>query len=460
MKKKYNIYILIWITFISFSLLIMIFLWTSQVLFLKGYYRYKKEKDVLEIATYIKNNYQNKDIDKKLNELSFNKNVCIETTDASASSSYSSLYMGKGCFISDDTLKYKNDFIMNNLSTKNYLLINPKFGNKTIFYAMKLTSSKYAFINASIDPIDSTIDLLRNQFILCSIIVILITSIIALYIAKYVSSPIIEITKEATNLLNNNFNKNKLKTSIKELNDLSNTLSNVSKELTKMDQVKRDLMANVSHDMKTPLTMIKAYADAATELHANNLEKQKEDLNIIISEADRLTILVNDILKLSSMQEASLNLNLEKIDLVEISHKVIDRFKALTDKGYNFIIKSNKKQATIIGDYKTIDGVIYNLVNNAINYTGDDKKVTIDINVEKENITLKVIDTGSGINSNDIEHIWDKYYKSNKNYKRNKYGTGLGLSIVKSSLIAHNFKYGVSSTSNGTTFYFIAKKEK
>ena len=434
MKKKYNIYILIWITFISFSLLIMIFLWTSQVLFLKGYYRYKKEKDVLEIATYIKNNYQNKNIDKKLNELSFNKNVCIETTDASASSSYSSLYMGKGCFISDDTLKYKNDFIMNNLSTKNYLLINPKFGNKTIFYAMKLTSSKYAFINASIDPIDS--------------------------IAKYVSSPIIEITKEATNLLNNNFNKNKLKTSIKELNDLSNTLSNVSKELTKMDQVKRDLMANVSHDMKTPLTMIKAYADAATELHANNLEKQKEDLNIIISEADRLTILVNDILKLSSMQEASLNLNLEKIDLVEISHKVIDRFKALTDKGYNFIIKSNKKQATIIGDYKTIDGVIYNLVNNAINYTGDDKKVTIDINVEKENITLKVIDTGSGINSNDIEHIWDKYYKSNKNYKRNKYGTGLGLSIVKSSLIAHNFKYGVSSTSNGTTFYFIAKKEK
>ena len=102
--------------------------------------------------------------------------------------------------------------------------------------------------------------------------------------------------------------------------------------------------------------------------------------------------------------------------------------------------------------------VIYNLVNNAINYTGSDNKVEVKIEELKNKYIVKIIDTGLGIKDEDIDLVWDKYYKNKKKHKRNLVGTGLGLSIVKNIFILHNYKYGVNSSNKGTTFYFEIKK--
>jgi signal transduction histidine kinase len=105
-------------------------------------------------------------------------------------------------------------------------------------------------------------------------------------------------------------------------------------------------------------------------------------------------------------------------------------------------------------DRNKINQVIYNLVNNAINYTGDDKTVTIKVSKDK---LVQIIDTGKGINKDEINNIWNRYYKSDKKHQRNVVSTGLGLSIVKEILIKHNFEYGVTSSNQGTTFYFKMK---
>ena len=110
-------------------------------------------------------------------------------------------------------------------------------------------------------------------------------------------------------------------------------------------------------------------------------------------------------------------------------------------------------------DKKRISQVIYNLINNAINYTGDDLKVTIRITENQKDCKIEITDTGKGIDEKDLPNIWNRYYKKEKNHKRNVVGTGLGLSIVKNILEQHNFKYGVNSIKNkGTTFYFQIKK--
>ena len=111
-------------------------------------------------------------------------------------------------------------------------------------------------------------------------------------------------------------------------------------------------------------------------------------------------------------------------------------------------------------DEKKISQVIYNLVNNAINYTGEDKTVTVKIRIINEVVRVEVIDSGKGIKEEDIPYIWDKYYKNKKKHKRNLVGTGLGLSIVKNILLNHGFNYGVISSKNkGSTFYFEIKKD-
>ena len=221
---------------------------------------------------------------------------------------------------------------------------------------------------------------------------------------------------------------------IDEINELATTLNDTKEELAKTDELRRDLMTNVSHDLKTPLTMIKAYAEMVRDLTYKNKEKREKNLNTIIEETDRLNILVNDILELSKLQSQILELNYETFDIVKLIKNILTRYDILIEKEqYQFIFK-NTKPIIVNADKNKIEQVIYNLINNAINYTGADNKVIITINENKNNIRINIKDTGKGIKQEEIKYIWDKYYHNKKKHKRNTYGTGLGLSIVKNIL--------------------------
>ncbi len=460
--RKNSLISVIWKYFLIFSVLILAFLWTFQVIFFDTYYEYNKIQDARSVALTIKNNKNSNNLKNIINEKSLEKEVCVEISDDGGIPLFSSTYRGKGCLIGNiNSFLYKSDFINSNKQHKTYEVNNPNYNNDTLVYALKINNNAYAFVNTSIEPVDSTADILIQQLIVITIIVLLLSFVLSYYISKHISKPIIDINNQAK-LLNKKSNINfNTDTKIEELIELSNTLNYAEEELSKTDELRRDLMANVSHDLKTPLTMIKAYAEMSTDIHLNNHEKQKEDMNIIIEETERLTLLVNDILTLSKMQTNIEKLNIEEFNLIKTIEEILERYKYLQEtENYKFIFNKNKEKVLIKADKKKLEQVVYNLINNAINYTGEDNKVTINVIDKKNIVSVEITDTGNGIKDEDLPYIWDKYYKNKKKHKRNRIGTGLGLSIVKQILEAHKYSYGVKTKLNhGTTFYFEIKKD-
>lgn len=461
LKKKCSLNKKILFYFLCFSFFILLFLWLFQVIFLESFYKYQKTNEIKSIASEIKKAQNDNDFFNVIDKISFDNEACIEIRN-SDSSIYTSVFFGKGCIRNNsDKNKYINYFINSGLDDLIFNIKNTYTNSDTILYGVKLFENSYAFINTSIEPIDSTSKILAKQLIIVSIIVLILSFVGAFFISKRLSNPITSLNAQTKNIANGNFDLEFTDNSnILEISELTDTLNYTRSELGKTEELRRDLMANVSHDLKTPLTMIKAYAEMGMDLHSNNKKKREEDLKIITSEVDRLTLLVNDILDLSKIQAKTLTPNMERFDIVELTSEIINRYAIYqSTENYKFVFNHDLDSIKIYADKKMIEQVIYNLINNAINYTGKDNLVVISITVNNDSVLFTVTDSGCGIKDEDIPYIWDRYYKNNKKHKRNLIGTGLGLSIVKNILDLHKFNYGVDSKINvGSTFYFEAKK--
>lgn len=445
---------------VAFSCFILLFLFLMQIVFLNKYYEVYKKNQLDDIVNSIKTN-NSMDINT-LEDIAYNYGVCVSIYSNGVIQTISNTY-NKGCLFSDkDTSdNYITSFVSSGKTEDTKLLYNKRFGNKTIIKALKYNNEVYIFLNTSIQPLDSSIILLKSQYGYIALIIFGISLIISYVISSQISRPIVKISNSAKKLANGDFNVSfSTDSKVQEIKELSTTLDLAKNELSKTDELRRDLMANVGHDLRTPLTMIKAYAEMTRDLESQTPEKRVENMNIIIEETDRLNVLVSDILDLSKLQSSTYELKIEEFDLNELIRNIIKRFYILIDSdGYEFIY-TNDKEIKVKADKKRIEQVIYNLLNNAVNYTGEDKKIYINVTDEKKKVLVEIRDTGKGIDKEEIKYIWNKYYHNEKKHKRNAFGTGLGLSIVKTILESHNYKYGVKSVKNkGTTFYFEIDKK-
>ena len=458
--KRNSLKTKIWLYLSIFSLVILAGIWFLQILSLDIYYEWNKKSEIKGIANKVLNAYNVGNYSDVLDSLAFKEDICIEITENN-NISYSTDSISRGCLInnSKEINNYKLKFMLSGDSSITYRVVNPKFENKTLIYGLKIDDGIYAFISTSLEPIGSTVSALKRQLVLIIIVVLIIAFLIAYTISRKISTPIENITKLSKKMSQGNydlvFNSD---TDIEEINALEKTLTNAARELSKTEELRRELLANVSHDLKTPLTLIKANAEMVKDLTYKDKDKREKNLNTITEEVDRLNLLVEDVLDLSKMQSMAVKLEKEEFNINEMINTIIERFNVLCERdGYK--INYNGFDYAITADKKKMEQVIYNLINNAINYTGDDKQVFIDLIDIRKSIKVVVKDTGKGIGKEDIDYIWDKYYKVDKKYKRVTYGTGLGLSIVKNVLLLHNFKYGVSSEKGkGTSFYFEIDK--
>ncbi len=442
-----------------FAVLILIFLWIFQRVFLNTYYKLEKTQSLIASMSVLVKSYDT-NYKETFDSYSINNDICIEVVKE-GEDSYSSFYYNKKCLSMNSTAfkNFKSDFISGKTTSKSAEIINPNFNNNTLVLAENLGNNTYIFISTSLVPLDSSVTILKSQFIVVAIIVLLIAIIISYFISRKLSNPIIKLNQAAKKIGKKEYDINlPLDDTPREIVELSETLNDAVRELESNDKLRTELMANVGHDLKTPLTMIKAYAYAIKDLNSDNKEKREADLNIIIEEVDRLSLLVEDILELSKIEAGAYPMQMERFNISKMIKNILRRYDILEKEGYQFIFDC-KKEAFVTGDVKRLEQVVYNLINNAVNYTGDDKKITIRQTNKKETVLIEVIDTGKGIDKKEIDLIWDKYYQINKNHKRNKFGTGLGLSIVKQILENHHCKYGVlSEKKKGTTFYFEIHK--
>jgi signal transduction histidine kinase len=280
-------------------------------------------------------------------------------------------------------------------------------------------------------------------------------------ISRRLARPIHNITESAAQLAEGNYNITFDGSGYAETEELAATLNYTSYELSKSDKLQKDLVANVSHDLKTPLTMVKSYAEMIRDLSGDNPEKRARHLQVIINEADRLNNLVNDLTMLSKMQANVDVLNAETIDLAYIARESMESFSIHSEQhGFDFNIDVEGNPC-VTADEKKIRQVFSNLIGNAVRYSGDNKKIEITIKELDKAVRCEITDHGQGIAAEDIESIWDRYYQSSSNHSRTSKGSGLGLSIVKQIFILHDAKYGVNSVENeGSTFWFELKKQQ
>ena len=245
-----------------------------------------------------------------------------------------------------------------------------------------------------------------------------------------------------------------------EIEELSTVLNSAKDEIQKVSELRKDLIANISHDLRTPLTMVKAYAEMIRDLSGDNPVKRQEHIQVIIDEADRLSSLVNNLLELSKLESGNAELKLTDFSIVDKLNDCMTRYQILIEQNGYDIKYIPDEDRVITADIAKLDQVIYNFINNAINYTGDNKVIRIKQINKADVVRIEVTDNGKGISKELLPKIFDRYYRDAK-VKRDVVGTGLGLSICQEILKAHGFAYGVQSEEGkGSTFWFEAKIAK
>lgn len=355
-----------------------------------------------------------------------------------------------------------NDMVSHEYSSGNYAgrFIVDNSGEGIIYTRIGVSEERgtdvLLVLNTTISPVGSTVRTLRTQLIIVSVIMTAIALLLSFLLARKVSRPIIRINSGAKLLAEGNYDVRFGVGGYREIAELSDTLSIAAEELSKAGALQRELIANISHDLRTPLTMIGGYAEMMRDIPGENTP---ENMQIIIDETKRLTSLVNDILDISKLQSGTQTLSLSDFNLTETIREVIGRFSKLTEQDGWTIDFTASEEVIVNADRTRILQVVYNFINNAITHSGGEKLVEVRQIVSerdgKKVVRIEVTDHGEGIPEENLKYIWDRYYKVDKTHRRAVTGSGLGLSIVKSILEMHHARYGVESeVGKGSTFWF------
>ena len=314
-------------------------------------------------------------------------------------------------------------------------------------------------LNSELEPLNATVQTLKTQFWVIAFILLWGALFLAILISRNISAPIKKMNRAAKRLAKGCYDADFSAGGYKEVVELSQSLTHASDQLSRTDKLQKELLANISHDLRTPLTMIIGYSEVMRDLPGENTP---ENVQIIIDETERLAQLVNDLLDLSKLRAGSRPPVMEVFNLTELIEATMVRYEKLIRKdGYRVEYESDVS-VDVQADRTMLLQVIYNLINNAVNYTGEDKlvRVTQKLNDDGTRVRVSVTDSGAGIAPDQIPLIWDRYYKIDKVHRRAMIGTGLGLSIVKQILEAHRTTYGVESKpGEGSTFWFEMQVE-
>lgn len=470
--KARRLQVKIWFYMMIFASVVLFLIWTLQTQFLDPYYLQSRVNsstailDKIEMVLLNQNDYTGEEINiTTIQQYLETNNSCGYFIDYTSAREFSFNRSNASCFYAyepGELIAYADQAQANQGTysetytsadgQKRYLRIE-KMENED------LSNEYYVMVSMSLEIPVSTVQIVRSQFSWISLAVLVSSVVVALFIANRLSKPVKKMNQKAALLADGDFAVRFEHGGYLELNELADTLNYATEEMERTDELRRDLVANVSHDIKTPLTMIKAYAEMIQDISGNNPAKREEHLQVILKETRYLTNLVNDMLEISKYQSNTL-------PLVETNYNLTKQVNDIVS-----MYENNDKQVVIhcevakncyaYGDEIKMGQVLSNYLGNAIKHCQDHKEVWVKVQAQKNHYRIEVIDQGYGIAPEDIKNIWDRYFKIDKNYQRNIEGTGLGLSIVKSICESAHCEYGVNSeVGKGSTFYFVVKKGK
>lgn len=322
-------------------------------------------------------------------------------------------------------------------------------------------NSLYVYIVDPLGPLNSVRTIMTQQLVLLGCVTVILAIIIAYFMASTIAKPIVDLTEQAALLAQGDYSVKFGSNDVTEIRQLSDTLNDATQKLAQIDETKNTLLASVSHDLRTPLTMIKAYAEMIRDLSGNNEERRREHIGIILQEADWMSDLITDILEYSRIRSGTMNYEMRVLDLASLTDVCTERFSESMvqhDKGVT-IDWENTGYYPVWGDLVRIQRVINNLLDNAIKFSDPGGTVHIRIRNDAALGTVwEITDHGPGIAPENMDAIWDRYFTRDIGAPRKSGSTGLGLPIVRGILEAHGAKYGVFSTpGEGARFWFSMK---
>ena len=448
------------------------------IVFIKPYYRENRIEVIDTIAYSIEDKLLNKNTEKKdiddVNKLLIGNNVCAIIYNQNGKRVYRTDSLGELCMLDEpvtidmDTviIDKEPNKVIEILSRQPVLNVTENSlitGNEMLLYGKKISSNLvnyYLIINAPLELLESYVDFILNQYLLIALLIVGVALIVAFLLANRITSPIVKMRKEANKLADGNYDVVfKDNDSYTEINDLAKTLDDATLKLSKVDELRKDLVANVSHDLKTPITVIQSYAEMIKDISGDDPVKRNEHLDVILEETEYLTKLITDMQEYSKMQAGYIQLNKGNFDLKKCTNTVCGLLDSLV-KEKNIILKKKLKSVVVYADEVKISEVIYNFLSNAIKHSDNNSKIYINMIDSEEKVRLEVVDFGDGIAEEALPYVWDRYYKIDKSFRRNINSTGLGLAIAKAILEGHKAAYGVDSKlGEGSTFYFEIFKD-
>ena len=438
-----------YLTFFALFTLATIFIF--QIVLLEPMYEKSKITSIKQVELAVELGLKTDDFDDFINSMQTQSDTCIFVYQDSGST-FAESRGSTGCVLSSLSTKKLSGFIQkaSASSDNSYLAklnmvpvslsgVNEDEIFRTIVYTKIVdTDSTPAaiMIAGTITPLDATISTLTNQ--LYFVMIFLVVAVVALTILLYrkIANPLIAISTEAKKLDKGEYTSVKKANAYTEASELDTTLCKAAENIKKADKAKRDLISNVSHDLRTPLTMIGGYGEMMIDLPE---EKTDENLKVIVDESKRLNNLVNDLLDLSEFVQEQM----KKYEVYRVQE--------------NFLFEVHLCDTVdVYADRVRIAQVFNNFMINGINYGGNAKHMIIRTErVDENTVRVSVQDFGEGIDEKDIDNIWERYYKIDKEHVRSSSGSGIGLAICRQLLELHAVRYGVHSKKNeGSTFYF------
>ena len=483
-NKKLSIKWSVFLYLLLFAGVILLILWLCQVAFLDNIYKTVKVSEIKDGALKITANINSDDLGNVIDDVAANE-ICVTVVDMDSANGIIPLYTHHSidsCAIHnidvDSVMNLyrnaeKNDGtsiqrFMYDSQRRRYIGIEGdlfdtsqldqyrgKLPESIIYTAITSDANDhrlFVMLNSEISPVDATVNTLNKILLSVTVVLIAFALILAMLISHRVTKPIVRLTGEAKKLGEENYEASFDEKAYREVAELSCAFEHAKQELKRVDTLRRELIANISHDLRTPLTMIGGYSEMMRDIPGEN---NAENAQVIIDETKRLSSLVNDVLDISKLQSGAGNPDIKCFNITDSVKATLDRFSKLCEANGYLIDFYYEGDALVLSDEKRITQVIYNLVTNAMTHTGEAKDVKVRQIIKEKSVRLEVEDSGEGIEPDKLPLIWDRYYKVDKVHKRATVGSGLGLSIVKTIMEQTGGSYGVTSAVGEGSIFFI-----
>lgn len=317
----------------------------------------------------------------------------------------------------------------------------------------------YVILYHSFTELNDVLDLNRHQLMILSVLLTLASAVLAAFLSRLFTRPILTIKRTVDRLAQGDLTAAPGLKRKDEIGRLADSVEELGQALQRVETLRREVIANVSHELRSPLALIGGYAEMVRDITWRDDARRTENLNLIISESNRMSEMVSDILDYSQLQSGYLQLKREEYDLCEIVETEARRCGQVAAENHlQLQIDRPSGEYRVHVDALKISQVIRNLLNNAINHTRDGGIITVAVEETPRNYKVSVVNPGDPIPEEDREIIWERYQRSQHQAGRRQ-GTGIGLSIVKTILDAHGMTYGVDCAGGLTCFWFCCPKQ-